>query len=350
MSAAQVPGTPAPAPVAVPPADQPPAPERVKSFKERWDAHGGESLDDGPDAEAATEAPKPEAKPTGAVTAGDRAMFEALAKKLGVKVENGAVKPSERIAWENAKQRAEQGIAKARQEAESMLAEAKNAVGSDPKVKRAAAIDAALEANDPDAFGAALGFKDFNDLQHQWLKRLADPNYGELRKLQQWKEQQEAERVKVEEQTREQQQMQQRQQAERAYMTTLAETCKASSNPLVAAMHDDPLFLQAVYRIQKKHWNPEQQKTVTVEEAIQEGLETELRTLHGRLSKGFGSEVGPAPTITGNVVRNGKKPAPRTGITPPNASLAGGAAKKPSEMTPLEWREYSRKKLEESGD
>jgi hypothetical protein len=349
MSAEQVPGTPAASPVVIPPADQPPAPDRVKSFKERWDAHGGESLDDEPEAGSApAAAPAPEAKPMGPATAGDKAMFEALAKKLGVKIEGGAVKPSERIAWETAKARAEAGITKAKQEVEALRAEAQAAASNNPKLKRADALDAALEANDPDAFGAALGFKDFNDLQHQWLKRLADPNYGELRKLQQWKEQQETDRAKAEEQTREQQLQQQRQQAERTYMTTLSETCKSSSNPLIAAMHDDPPFLQSVYRIQKKHWDPEQQKTVTVEEAIQEGIEGHLRALHERLNRGFGG--GAPPAVPGAPPRNGKKPAPRTGITPANASLAGGAAKKPSEMTPLEWREYSRKKLEESAD
>ncbi len=348
MSAAQVPGTPAPAPVAIPAADQPPGDSQPKSFNERWKAHGGEDLDaPGDDEPAAGEAPKPDAKPMGPATAGDKAMFEALAKKLGIKVENGAVKPSERIAWENAKLRAEQGIAKAKQEAEQMRAEAESALKSNPRIQKADAIMAAYEAGDPDGFAAALGAKDFNEFQQSFLRRLADPNYGELRKLQQWKEQQEAERVKGEETQREQQRAQQIQQAERTYMATLQQTCQASSDPLVAAMHDDPLFLQAVYRIQKKHWNPEQQKTVTVEEAIQEGLKDELHKLKGRLDRGFG---GGAPAAAAPAVSNGKRPAPRTGITPVNASLAGGAAKKPSEMTPLEWREYSRRKLEESAD
>src|SRR5688572_3773456 len=122
MSAAQVPGTPAPAPVAVPAADQPPGEKQPKSFADRWKEHGGEDLEAGDDDEAAPA--KPETKPTGAVTAGDKAMFEALAKKLGIKVENNIVKPSERIAFENAKLRAEQGIAKAKHEAEQMRAEA----------------------------------------------------------------------------------------------------------------------------------------------------------------------------------------------------------------------------------
>ena len=349
MSAAQVPGT--PAPVAVPAADQPP-PEtsQPKSFNERWKAHGGEDLDaPGGDEPDATEATKPETKPTGPVTAGDKAMFEALAKKLGVKIDGGAVKPSERIAWENAKARAESGLAAREAKAQQMLSEAESALKSNPRLQKADAIINAYEAGDPDGFAAALGAKDFNEFQQSFLRRLADPNYGELRKLQQWKEQQEAERVKTEEQSREQQRHQQIQQAERTYMSTLSQTCKASSNPLVAAMHDDPLFLQAVYRIQKKHWNPEQQKTVSVEEAIQEGLESELRSLHGRLSRGFGGGVA-AEATPGAPPRNGKKPAPRTGITPANASLAGGASKKPSDMSPLEWREYTRRKLEESTD
>jgi hypothetical protein len=336
-----------PAPVAVPAADQPPGDSQPRSFADRWKAHGGEDLDVEEPAEDASTKPPTEAKPdasaTTKVTAGDRAMFEALAKKLGIKVENGAVKPSERIAWESAKKRQEEGLA-AR---EAKLREAEAGIESSPRVKKAEAVLAAFENGDPEGFASALGVKDFNEFQQSFLKRLADPNYAELRKLQQWKEQQETERAENEKRTAEQQRQQQVQQAERAYMTTLSETCKASSNPLVAAMHDDPLFLQAVYRIQKKHWNPEQQKTVTVEEAIQEGLEGELRKLKERLDRGFGSGTTNEGTPA---AKNGKRPAPRTGITPPNASLAGGAAKKPSEMSPLEWREYSRKRLEESGD
>ncbi len=349
MSAAQVPGT--PAPVVVPAADQPPAPAKEKTFAERWKEHGGEELDE-PEAAsetATTETAKPPAeKPTGPVTAGDKAMFEALAKKLGIKLDGGnIVKPSERISWENAKLRQEQGLA-AR---EAKLKEAEAGIESSPRVKKAESVLAAFEAGDPDGFAAALGVKDFNEFQQSFLKRLADPNYGELRKLQQRVEQQEAEKTKAEQAAAERQQTEQKAAAYRSYMTTLSETAKASYDPLVAAMHDDPLFLQAVYRVQEKKWNKDTLSTCTVEEAIKEGLRGELKALYERLGRGFGSQSQEsALTATGGKASNGKRPAPRTGITPAHSTPGGGAPKKPSEMTQLEWREHARKALEAAED
>lgn len=353
--------------VPVPPADQPPAPVRELPFEDRYKAKQAElgvTDDDGPeeqfnlnDTPPPGEKPKEEPKRNVEPTAGDKAMFEALAKKLGYNIDGKGVLPSERIAWETAKKRQETGIAEREAKAQKMLADAESQLTSNPRVQKAEAIVTAYENGDPDGFAQALGVKDFNEFQQSFIKRLADPNYLELRKLQQWKEQQEAERKKSEEEGKQRQASEQRAQAYKAYMSNLSEVCKNSSSPLVAAMHDDPLFLQAVYRIQEENWDPVQQKTITVEEAIKKAsrganqdLESELRKLYERLGKGFTPAEAAAAAASAAAPRSGKKPAPRTAVTPPHAVSGGSAPKKPSDYSTLEWREYTRRRLEEAGD
>lgn len=344
---------PAPAaPVVIPPAEQPPAPVREKSFAERWKEHGGEEAEaaDVEAPEAEPEKPAAEAKPRNAdPTAGDRAMFDALAKKLGYHVDGKAVLPTDRIKWEQAKKRQEEGLA-AREKA---VKDAEAAAGSNERVKKAESILAAIESGDPDGFAAAVGRKNFNEFQEEFIKRLADPNYTELKRLKEWKEQQEQERVKAAEEAKQREESEVRERMRAGYMDSLSKTCAASSNPLVAALAEDPNFLQAVFRIQQENWDPVQQKTVTAEEAIRKAakgakqpLEDELRGIYERLGKGFGAAT-PAPEAS---PPKGKRPAPKTAVTPPNTTGGASAPKKPSDMTPLEWREYSRKRLEESED
>lgn len=346
---------PAPAaPVAIPPAEQPPAPVREKSFAERWKEHGGDEAEaaDAAEAPSVPEPEKPaEAKPRNAdPTAGDRAMFDALAKKLGYSIDGKAVLPTDRIKWEQAKKRQEEGLAVR----EKAVKDAEAAAGSNERVKKAESILAAIESGDPDGFAAAVGRKNFNEFQEEFIKRLADPNYTELKRLKEWKEQQEQERVRATEEAKQREESEVRERLRAGYMDSLSKTCAASSNPLVAALAEDPNFLQAVFRIQQENWDPVQQKTVTAEEAIRKAakgakqpLEDELRGIYERLGKGFGAAAPAAETAP---VKNGKKPAPKTAVTPPNTTGGASAPKKPSDMTPLEWREYSRKRLEESED
>ena len=340
----------------VPVADQPPEHKPAAPFDARYaamQAKLGISDDDEPEetseaAEKPAESEKP--KRNGDPTAGDKAMFEALAKKLGFAIEGSSVSVEERAEWRRAKAREKEAIARERAEWEKTKQTTPEQV---EKVGKADKILAALDAGDPDGFAQATGFKDFNEFQQSFIKRLADPNYMELRKLQQWKEQKEQREREQEAEGLNRAEQAKRAKAYSEYMSDLTEKCKASSNPLVAAMHDDPLFLQAVYNVQKDHWDPDKQQTVPVEEAIRiaarggQSLESELKGLLERLKKGFPEMAAAVDAATA-----GKpiKKAPRTGVVPVNGTSVASVPKKPSEMTSLEWREYTKRKLAESDD
>jgi hypothetical protein len=338
------------APIAVPAAEQPPAPKKIQSLADRWKAKTGEELGSPDEVAAEPAAPAAEApKAKAATPPDDSAAFHALAQKLGYALDGKSVLPSDRIKWESAKKRQEEGIAareRAVQEAEGKVSD---------RVRKAESILDAIERGDPDGFAASVGVKDFNEFQQNFIKRLADPNYQELRKLQQWKEQQEEQRKKAEEEGKTKAQQEQRATAYRTYMDSLSKTCAASSNPLVAAMHDDPLFLRSIYTLQEENWDDVAQRTITVEEAIKRAskqggkpLEDELRTLYERLSKGF----TPGETAPAAVAKtNGKKVAPKTAVTPAGATSAvAGGSKKPSQMSPQEWRAYSASKFRDVDD
>ncbi len=140
-----------------------------------------------------------------------------------------------------------------------------------------------------------------------------------------------------------------------SYMDNLTATCQKSANPLVQAMADDPLFLQAVFAIQRDHWDPETESTLTVEQAIKKAakgartdLESELRGLHERLSKGFAAPSIPAKVAALN--GNGKKPAPKTAVVPSSSNGGGSVPKSVGEMTPQEWAKYKAARFAEADD
>jgi len=337
--------------VQLPPADQPPpVPPAQKPFAERWAAVESTVTDD---ADESPEQPAGEpAKPAKAVDPKEakRAQLKALADELGLKLDDAGVTIEERAEWRRAKAREKQRLEAERAEWEktkSLTPEERAAA------ERGQALIALLEAGDPHGFAEKAGFKDWNDLQHNFLKRTADPNYAELRKLQQELEAQKAEKKKAEEEAKQRAESQTKQEAMNKYMDNLSTQCKASKNPVVAAFGDDPLFLQAVFQIQKENWDPELQQTVPVEVAIKKAmrgakqdLESELRIIYERGKKAF--EVGGAAPASAQK-NNGKKPAPKTAVTGPSSG-GEGAPKRPGEMSQQEWASYRAKRLAEAED
>lgn len=348
--------------VVLPAADQPPpAVAKEAPFAARWAAVADTVTDDA-DEPAETPAtgetaplkaaPKKDVKAAGDPKEVKRAQLKTLAEELGLNVDDSAVSVAERAEHRAAMRRDKEKLAREREEWDKSKALKPEQLRA---AERGAAMIDAIERGDPDAFAKATEkFKDFNEFQTSFIKRLADPNYMELKRLQE----RDAEREKKEKQAAEEStkraQGEEYNRARNAYMKNLTETCKKSTNPLVAAMADDSLFLQAVYRIQEENWNDDTQSTVTVEQAIKKAakgagadLETELRALHERLSKGFAiGEAAPAAAAK----TNGKKPAPKTAVVPVSSNGGGGASKKPSEMTPQEWAKYRAQRMAEAED
>lgn len=344
--------------ISLPAADQPPVAAKPAPFAERLAAKEAEL--GGPDAEevsrpatAEAKTPAKSDKAPGDPREAKLAQLKTIAGELGLAVDDSAVSVAERAEHRAAIRRQRE---KLEQEREAFLRDKgefdKN---KGEKVAKAEAILAALESGDPDAFATNAGFKDFNDFQHNFLKRLADPNYSEFKKLQKEIEDQKAERAKAEQEAKQRQESQRKAQVMDAYMSNLTEQAKASTNPLVAAMADDPLFLQAVFAIQRDNWDEGTQSTCTLEQALKKAtkgakmdLESELRGLRDRLNKGFAEPEMPAAAAKLNAGGNGKKPAPKTAVVPTSAGAGGGPPKKPSEMTPKEWAAYKAAKFAEA--
>lgn len=349
----------APAAAPVVPAEQPPAPAAKKSFDERFgamEAKMGATGDDEESEQPPAPAPAaPEAPKKAALDPKEAklAQLKAMAVELGLVFDGSSVSTQEAIEVRAAKRRNLEW--KAQREAEFAKKEAEFSQTHGEKLKKSAAVLDAYERGDPEAFAAALGAKDFNELQQSWIKRLADPNYMELRRLQQRAEQEDARREAEKKETETRAQTEHRQQVYAGYMRTLSETCKMSSNPLVQSMAEDPLFLRDVYRIQEENWDDDTQRTVTVEEAIKKAtkgnavsLEDSLKQIYERLGKGFASVGQTAPPAAAKT--NGKKPAPKTAVVPSTAAGGASAAKKPSEMTTQEWRKHFAARMNETED
>lgn len=337
--------------IPLPAADQPPAAARPAPFAERLAAKEAE-LGGPADAPPVETGSAPEAKPKAAAAdprEAKRSQLKALADELGLTLDDSAVSVSERAEHRAAIRRQKAQLESDREALLRDRGEFDKNKGE--KVAKAEAILAALESGDPDAFATNAGFKDFNDFQHNFLKRLADPNYSEFKKLQKEIEDQKAERAKAEEETKQRAESQRRAEAMDSYMSNLTKQAQGSSNPLVAAMADDPLFLQAVFAIQRDHWDEEKQQTISVEQAIKratkgakQDLESELRGLRDRLNKGFAE-----PTLPARAAKLNGKPAPKTAVVPASSSGAGGGAPKPiSEMTKSEWAAYKAAKFAEA--
>lgn len=339
VSAPQV-STPGLAPAVVtPPADQPPA--REKTFSDRFEAlHSALGGDDGDDTEETeTEAPakappvpKPDKKPEPPPAA--------------AKPDDEPVKPSERAEFREYKRQQQAALDKRMAELDKREKDFAGTHGE--RLTKAESILKAIEAGDPEGFAQAVGTKDFNEFQESFIKRLADPNYKELRELQKWREdqQKQAEQQKKEQETQEANR--QRAELRGKWLGDLTEKGKTSKDRVAQAMADDPMFLNVVFEIQKAHWDDSAKSTVSLEEAIDRGLpghkttlREELKALYDRLGKAFGEP----PALA---VANGRKPAPKTAVTPAKTTDAAGGAGK--FKTQAEWRAYANKALAEADD
>jgi hypothetical protein len=247
---------------------------------------------------------------------------------------------------------------KAAREAEFAKKEAEFTTTHGEKLKKTTAILDAFERGDPESFAQALGAKDFNELQQSWIKRLADPNYMELRKLQLESEERRNKETQAAKDAEQAAAARQRTEIRQGYMRSLAEQCKASTNPLLREMHDDPAFLQDIYRIQEENWDDDAQKTVTLDEAIKmaiKGGKVTLEEWHKknaeRYSRVYGQPAAAAPPVAAAApLKGGKKPAPKTAVVPSTSTAAAGAPLKPGDMTPQAWRKYANARLAEADD
>jgi hypothetical protein len=236
--------------------------------------------------------------------------FLALAKKHGFELDRaGRVTTAERHKFrEEKRQQSEQIEQRARgyqQQLQGYMAEldAKQAEFA-ARETRVSAFDKAIEAGDFDAAAVAAGRKDWQSLQQEMLDRISDPTYKQLVEMQKWKDEQEQQK---EEQQRawQRQQEEQREQAARTeqakvehdYKQQLSQQMASSKDPIVAAMHDDPVFIETMFQYQRKHFDADSGTAPSPEALIRRdegGIRAGLEKLHTRLGRALGAPPAPA--------------------------------------------------------
>ena len=296
-----------------------PAPAKPQNILELWDAVGvklekgeappvrGPRSGSAARPELAAEAPAAETPPRGAggkflprtdkpaaekpaapaPAADKKAQLEALAKELGFRIDGAAVSVAERVQFRE--QRRKFNEATATQQAEFNRGfQAKLAELEAPR-----AAFAAWQAGDFDGFAKALGEGDWNGLNRKAIQRHADPNYKLVQELRD----KEAKREADEKAAKERYQAQQREQATaqqiNTYKVNLGKLATESTDPVARAFADDPMFLDAVYRVQAENF-VEGQDPISIEDAIRlsprrggSPLLEELRALYKRAAAAF---------------------------------------------------------------
>lgn len=288
--------------------------------------------------EPAKEEPKKEPEKP-APTGGEMDQLKALAGKLGLVLEDGRVTSRERAELRIARKNAADELAKRQQAAIAEIQAAKQELAAD--AAKVEAFKTALEGSDHDEIAKVAGFESWDKMVEDRISRLADPNYQRLKKL----EQEAAERAKRDEQLAKEAQQRQEQQAKaqaRAnYLANLGKGMRESKDPLVAAFAADPMFVNAIFRIQEENYDgsgvpaPEQAVKMKLRgsgESPREYIERVYRT-----AKGILEQPPPAPATPPVVA----KPAPKT-PTVPKPKPAGRMD------TPRAWKDDAIRRFEDA--
>jgi hypothetical protein len=127
---------------------------------------------------------------------------------------------------------------------------------------------AGLQGKDPDALAQTAGYKDWNELQGDYLKNLTDPGHQKMKELQKRLDDEQAEKKRLQAQAEQENLERTKRQALINYKLNLSKTASESKDPLAKVMFDDRLFIDTVFSVQKDSVDPLTGKTITLEEAL----------------------------------------------------------------------------------
>lgn len=269
----------------------------------------------------------------------DKAL-QIIAKKIGWEVDGQSVSVADRKAFRDQQREAKAAWeARERQFAENWDKKLRDAQG---EIDFGRAVKAAREQGDYDGIARAVGFKDWNELTEDHIKKLADPNHQRLTELE--KRLQEKERAEQEQRQQwEQQQAQQQRAAQvQAYKGEMSAGMKQSENPVLRELADFPDVVNMLFAVQQANFDNASRRTVTLEQAINMPLPGGsqpiigiLKSWHAGLSKAFGGEAAPAAQAAK------PKASGKTAPTPTPAPSANRAVKDYKE-----WEEMGARELE----
>lgn len=329
------------------------APGKGESFRDAMERLGGDEVfaDPGPrvakleaekaaaEGEEATEPPKtPEpAKPDPAAKVES---LKALAKELGYQLEDAAVTNKERAEWRRMRKEHTDAIRNAEASAKKSIEELQRQ--AEAEINLGKELRDAQKARDYNKIAKTLGFEDWNGLQEDVAKAVTDPAYQEVLELKQWKAQQEKLEQERQEQWRQQQEQQARIAQQNQYRQNLSAGMKESTDPLVKAFADDPMFVNLVFQIQDANWDGGSE-VIRPERAIHMKppgatmtLHDQLKGLKGRLDSAFRTEAAAATETE----------APKKRQPPP--PKGPGFPSKPAKESDHEWRARFRADMEKA--
>lgn len=253
-----------------------------------------------PDAPEPTEEPEPAAKPAEEPKGelGGRGLLEKLAKEQGFEVVDGKVLTKERAEFRILKEEQRKQLQQAEKQAIERIETAKKEL--DERYGKVDALETAIKNRDHVALAKALGHDDWDKLQQTIVAWNSDPAYQERLEMREKIRAIEEKEQQAAEQRQQQERAQQEFQARQQHFQQLSTIAKESTDPLVAAMHDDPLFLQAVFRIQQEKWDG--REAVLPEHAVNMSaggarvtLREELKNLYSKLHRAFGKPEAEKP-------------------------------------------------------
>lgn len=273
--------------------------------------------------------------------------IKALAAKHGFHVEDGKITTGERVRLRQEAQARQRMLEEREREAQQKIEEATKQF--EDRFRFADEVSEFQKTRDFQKLAKSLGFETWDKLQEEVIAQNTDPNYRRIRELEEYKNREE--RAKQERMQLEQQRAQEsaRVEAQQRYMTKLHSDMAASKDPLVQAMADDPSFANAIFQIQREHYNPADDTTVTPEQAAlmavrgaAKPVKTELEQLYKRLHKVFGAQEPKPEPAAGTLA----KPKPKT------EALPAPRASKVTKHDPgtRDWMKYAEEQLRQASE
>jgi hypothetical protein len=286
------------------------------------------------------------------------AEFLAEAERLGLAIDDkGRVANGERKKFREYKEAERAKLDQRAREISEKLETARTDLRND--LVFANAVRAAREARDETALAKLLGFEDFDAYQQDLINHKADPNHRRLMELERQLQEKQRKEAEAEAARQRQEMTAQQRAAEDKYLANLSESMAKSEDRVVRALGGVPLFRDAIYEIQKEHWDPIAKRTVSPERALKLALKgappllEEARAIYSRLHEAFGpeeteeAEAPPAAKPAPKPVVKGKPAGTKTGPSPkPSPSPPPDVSK----MSDAEVSRYWTKRLAEAGD
>jgi hypothetical protein len=319
-----------------------PTPAAKETFQQAFERHAAKVAGTAPDAPETPEpaAPKPNGKKVVKTAEPEFEALNALAKKLGMVVDNGKIMPSDRAKFREWEKKRTESLTSTERERLSAVEKREKEV--EQQIKQAQSILKAKADGDYQGLAKELGFEDWDKLQEDVIARISDPNYKRLRELEQWKEQEAEREAKTKAETEQRETQQKQAQMRAAVQKKFASEMPQSKDPLVAAMGDHPLFVNAIMRIQEENWDgsalPYERMAGMAAKGAPKSLREECKELYDRLHKAFGGQQQAAPV----------KARPAPGKSAPVAPSRGPEASAPKTMTREERNAYERQRLAEA--